>query len=259
MPGADPDEASVYEVPFDPAEAIALLTGYPRRAQRISRLVRTEVTDTVCRLLPGADNAIAARWLKASIIFLFEACPEWVKHVDRGIAPGRTNMAALPAALMIPMTFELPARYEAAHPEAPMSQYVFTGPAEPPVPSDTLYESREDWDRIAAVMFEHYKMPPELVSRSRTIMTTTVRGAVNEPGNEAWGGWILLAALTAMNMHGKALPEPGRADAWRLPWHRARADEASVAFNLGRAFTVLLAQGLLAPPQTEPGAADQAT
>jgi hypothetical protein len=241
MPSADPDD----ETPFDPAELLATLTGQPRVARSITRLVRTTVTDTVCRLLPGADGPTAPRWLWASTVFLLEAGPEWVARLDPGIAAGRTYAAAMPAALMAAIQFELAARYEAAHPDAPLRQYVFTGPAEPPVPADVLRESLDTWYQAAEIMWGHYKVPPQTVDQVRATMSRSVRAIVGEPGNEAWGGWAVLAAISAMNAHRDVLPEPGRIDAWRLPRNRDRADEAGIAFQFGRAFAITLAQGLL--------------
>ena len=240
MPSTEPDG----EVPFDPAELLATLTGR-LAARSITRQVRTVVTDTVCRLLPGADNATAVRWLFASNVFLFGAGPEWVKRLDPGIAEGRTYAAAVPTALMVAIQVELAARYEAAHPPAPLHQLVFTAPAEPPVPSNTLRDGRETCDRAAAFLFEQYKVAPETVGHIRATMSRSVRDVVSEPGNEAWGGWVLLAAVEAMNAHRDVLPEPGRTDTWRLPRNRARADEAGIAFHFGRAFAISLAQGLL--------------
>lgn len=247
MPGTEPDD----NAPFDPAELLATLTGHPRGARSIIRLVRTVVTDTVCRLLPGADNATAPRWLFASNVFLLKAGPEWVRRLDPGIADGRAYAAAMPVALMAAIQFELVARYEAAHPEAPLRHLEFTSPAEPPAPSDILRDSRETWDRAAAVMFEQYRVPPETVGQIRAAMSRSVCNVVGEPGNEAWGGWVLLAAVSAMNAHRDVLPEPGRTDTWRLPRNRARADEAGVAFHFGRVFAITLAQGLLEPQGTD--------
>lgn len=241
MPSADPDD----EAPFDPAELLASLTGRPRVAASITRLARTTVTDTVCQLLPGAVGVTAPRWLYASNVFLLQAGPEWVKRLDPGIAEGRRYGAVMPVALMAAIQFELVARYEAAHPEAPLRGQVFTGPAEPPVPSALLRDSRDTWDRAAEFMWGHYKVPPQTVAEIRATMTRSVCTVVGEPGNEAWGGWILLAALNAMNAHRDVLPEPGRIDAWRLPRSRARAEEAGIAFWFGRAFAITLAQGLL--------------
>jgi hypothetical protein len=212
------------------------------------RLVRTVVTDTVCRLLPEADNATVPRWLFASNSFLFTAGPVWVRRLDRGITERRALAAVMPAVLMSGIEDELAARYEAAHPEAPLRHLAFTGPAEPPVPSSALRDSRETWDQVAARIFWYYKVPPETVGQIRATMSRSVRHFVNEPGNEAWGGWVLLAALSAMDAHRDVLPEPGRPDTWRLPRNRARAGEVGIAFQFGRAFAVTLAQGLLERP-----------
>jgi hypothetical protein len=242
MTSAEPDD----EAPYDPAGLLAALTGGPRGTRGIIRLVRTAVTDTVCRLLPGAaDNATVPRWLWASSVFLLDAGPEWVKRLDRGIADGRTHAANVPAALMTAIQVELAARYDAAHPEAPLRQFVYARPAEPPVPSDYLRESRENWDQAAAYMFGQYKVSPETAAQIRATMSSAVRHVVSEPGNEAWGGWVLLAALSAMHAHRDVLPEPGRPDTWRLPRNRARANEAGIAFQFGRVYAVTLAQGLL--------------
>jgi hypothetical protein len=232
-------------LPDDPADNF-IEFGIPRSAARaITRVLRTDVTSTVCQLLPGADSATAICWLYFEQLMLLQAGPDLVRTIEPGLRGPQANAAALHAMFMFPITVELIARHDAAHPATPLSQLPATLPAgPPPVPSDKLRAVRGISEELVAGVLR-LCMPQERARELRAMTARSLRDVV-QPGTEAWGGWMLLDVMSALNAHRRVLPEPGRTQRRRLGERNDdQAAAAGAAFELGRAVALMTALGLL--------------
>lgn len=222
--------------PVDPATlwtSLGILP--PALAARLAATVRGEVTDTVCRLLPGAASVTSARWLIAAVYAQLRLAPQFIVDREPGIDPGHARTAGtLPAQLMYAIFFELDTR-----------SHGNSGTIPEPRPSAELLAFRPEAEQQVSELLGGYLHPAEENKKIGMIRKSLadVLSAVDEEGQPAWGGWLLLAAIRAIRAH-PLLPRPGSRRR-RLPWKRGRATAAGIAHQLAETLALAMALGLL--------------
>lgn len=223
------------EEPIDP---VIMLTGlgYPRPLVTwLVPIVRGEVTDVVCKLLPGAASLASARCLLAAVMVQLQVAPMFIVEREPGLAPGQARTAGtLPAQLMYVIFYELTSRDQEKSETAPE-----------PHPSDELRAFRAEAEQQVNELFGGYFHPATesegvgLIENSLGEILSTLDGK----GQPAWGGWLLLATIMALRTNPN-LPRPGRKRR-RLPWKRNRATAAGIAHQLAETLALAMALGLL--------------
>jgi hypothetical protein len=164
----------------------------------MSEAVKTDIVDAVCRLLPGVEKTVAHRWLAATAGSAALAVPDVVLRLEPGLRHEPTPALPLPAARLMEIAFALSTRVDASTPPGPGSAR----------PSSDLLHFRERADRLVREVLGVYVTKPG-VTYVRQHYTGLIRQAVAGEGDEAWGGWALLAAVAAMTTHTHALPRRG--------------------------------------------------
>lgn len=197
-------------------------------ARGMSRLLRGEVTDTVCRLLPGAAGGVtgAEHWLALASMALPPAFGRLASDLVPGIDENRANAAALPPMWMVGIAKGLLDRPAVGLPAAPD-------------PAPELRQARVYAEESTGGELRRY-LEDWRAEELRARLGQLLRGSMTDVAPAGWGGWAMLAALEAMRQHGDVLPEPGR---------RAQSPGARMAgraFQLGRALTYAAALDLIA-------------
>jgi hypothetical protein len=131
--------------------------------------------------------------------------------------------AAVTPWLLQPVTLELLNRHE-------------PGEVGRPEPTDALLTARSANERLVSGVLGMY-MTPEHGDRLGRMMAQSVRNLVRDEGNEAWGGWAMLAAITSLMRH-RDLPSKRTSP-------RPRAVRVGMAFHLGRVLTLAAALALI--------------
>ncbi|GII56462.1 hypothetical protein Pth03_48510 [Planotetraspora thailandica] len=212
-----------WRTPKDEAVEAFMELGMPRSAaQSMSTLIRQQVTPTVDRLLPGIERSPAPQSLLLTSTALTQVLPDLTRDIQPGLDSTRATSSALPCILMLPMVLELGARQAAA-----------AGP--PPVPSPSLAQAEATWRREVDAAFT------SLGREVRSMLGRLLRGVLGEQTDTQWAGWVLLAAMQAMDVHRDALPIPGRTS------QTPGAQAAGAAFQLGRLLTIAAGLELVRP------------
>jgi hypothetical protein len=221
--------------PIDPVTVLTRL-GYPRPlAAWLVAVLRGDVTDTVCRLLPGAASLASAGWLLAAVMVQLQVAPRFIMDREPGLAPGQARTAGtLPAQLMYVIFFELDSRDRGTSEITPELH-----------PSDELRAFRPEAERQVSELFGGYAYPARESEAVRLVRDGLgeILNIVHEKGQPAWGGWLLLATVLAIRTN-PDLPRPGRKRR-RLPWNRNRATAAGIAYQLAETLALAMALGLL--------------
>jgi hypothetical protein len=209
-------------------------------ASGMVRQLRTEVTDTLCRLLPGADGPVATgseRWVRHAGLISARLAPELVRAWEPSIPQENLGSAAIHGMWLLPISFELAARRArstAAEEAAPR-----------PTP-DLLTFRHEVDDLVRAGLGTYYR--PDQITDLRARKVSMLRSLLDPapPREIEWGAWTMLAALRAMGLHDKTLPRPGRDADRKIGSAGERSRNAGEAFALGNAITLDTALSLLA-------------
>ncbi|GAA5186192.1 hypothetical protein GCM10023322_31900 [Rugosimonospora acidiphila] len=223
--------------------------GIPRHAAKaISGVVRTAVTRTMCELLPGVqDRPQACQWLVAAALSLTQMAPLAARSARPELSTGHANAAALPGILTHVAALELINRYQARHGELPAGG----AGGEPPTPSAALVAAR---DSAAAAREAGGGAARERLRAYGEVIAGAMRRVLADDAGGAEGGWVLLAASTAMGLHRDVLPEPGRPRRRRAR-EEAGAAAAGFAYRYGHAVMLAAALSLLDDPGSPPGGA----
>lgn len=228
-------EDSAEGQPEDPVTFLIELGTPPRVAEYFVPVLRGEVTDAVCALLPRAATDVPAQWLRATSFIQLQLTPGLVADLEPSLAPSHVLAGTLPGQLMYPVWFELNARAQ-QHPSVAGSE---------PAPSPDLLVFRNVAQRKVDALFGAYfggnesSKGLELLSRG----PAEAASSLDSSGQPAWGGWVSLAAIRAIQAN-PTLPRPGR-PRQRLPWKRAGAQGAALGLELGETFAMATALGLL--------------
>ncbi|MFJ3306811.1 hypothetical protein ACIPSA_27530 [Streptomyces sp. NPDC086549] len=197
-------------------------------AKWMSRLLQGEVTDSVCRLLPGAAGVRtgAGRWLTMASFALPPAIGPLATQLVPAVDKNRAHAAALPTVLMLGIGKGLLDRPGAGAP-APLA------------PAPALHGARREAEALVQGELGTY-LEEERARAIRARLGQFMREAMGNTDGVDWGGWTMLAALEAMRQHGDVLPEPGRQE--QSPGARM----AGRSFRLGRALAYAVALDLIA-------------
>jgi hypothetical protein len=124
------------------------------------------------------------------------------------------------------VALELARRYDVAHPQVPFALHQDSAP---PAPTPDL---RGSYQALARGVNGD---EPELLAlrAAGAAIMNVVLAEEGDPLSRSWGGWALVAAVTAVNAHQHQLPEPGRARR-RPPGQEAGAQAAGFAYQLGK-------------------------
>ncbi|WP_345339536.1 hypothetical protein [Planotetraspora kaengkrachanensis] len=212
--------------PKDESVEAFIALGLPRSsAEWMVGLMRGQVTDTMCDLLPGVEHSPAPQSLLLMSATLTPVLPGLTQALQPGVDDGRATSAALSCVLMPPMALELGSRGKRP-----------AGGGRP-VPSEPLAQTTEDWRQHVDGGFsaENNRGVPSFLG-------DLLRRTLGDRADLQWAGWALLAAMHAMDQHDDVLPIPGRTA--QTPGARV----AGIAFQLGRLLTVAAAVDLLRGP-----------
>jgi hypothetical protein len=237
----------------NPVDAFTGL-GIPRRAaQAMTDLLRTSVTDVLCILLPDILDGTGVRWLWSASATFPQIAPLVARQRMPDLADHSEQAAALPALWLYPITVELTERFDAVHPDVPLTELLECGPdddvTELAAPSPALRQAhdryREAFDEPATDPFAGVRLADESslwtsANAVAQMLRSPLNGEVTAPG-----GWSLLAAVLALDHYREVLPLPGRPRP-RLPEQEESARSASQAFELGRALMVATSLVLIA-------------
>lgn len=199
-------------------------------AKGMSKLLRGEVTDTVCRLLPGVTDSgpSAARWLTFSAFALPPTLGPTAATMVPGVDENRANAATLPTLLMLGIGQGLMDR---ARPGSPT--------LDAPNPPAALHQARAEAETYVTAQLAAY-IEDWRAEAIRSRLGQFLRESMGDTEGVEWGGWAMLAAMEAMRMHRDVLPEPGRRE--QSPGARM----AGRSFQVGRALAYGVALDLIA-------------
>ncbi|NRQ40328.1 hypothetical protein HII36_52180 [Nonomuraea sp. NN258] len=229
----------------DPVVDDLVELGWPRWVvRRQVRLLRGEVTDGVCRLLPGVETSTAPRWMFTGSQTMGMSAVSSASHIiDGGAERGQAAAAATASHLLFAVSVELTDRHDRARPHDPLSGRAPM--AETPAPTTSLRECHDISRQFVHNMLSLYFQADRVNELARG-WGAIVRRAVDGP-DSAWGGWGLLAALTALSRYRDAFPQPGR-PGWRPRSRREAAGKAGEAYWLGVAMLHATALELIGEP-----------
>jgi len=208
-------------------ETIGQVLGLPLAGVKpITDILRGPVTDEVCRLLPDAEHSTAARMLLLAGGASAEISTTMVQRLRPDLTPGHAGAAILPGVMLYAVTSELVRRYDVTHPQVPFEEHQDTAP--PAITADLQ-------DSYQALQRDTHADSPELTASrdAGAAIAQAALAAIADPLSRSWGGWTLVAAVTAMNAHQHLLPEPGRSRD-RPADKQAGAQAAGFAYRLGR-------------------------
>jgi hypothetical protein len=221
--------------PADPVTFLIELGTPPSAASHFVPILRGEVTDAVCALLPQAATDVPAQWLRSTSFVHLQMAPVLIADLEPTLAPGHVLAGTLPGQLMYAVWYELNARAQ---------QYPSVA-GKDPAPTLELVSFRNEAERKVNDLFGAYfgaagsQQGLQLLSRG----PAEAAAVLDDSGQPSWGGWVTLAALRAIQSH-PTLPRPGR-QRRRLPWKKTRAQGAGLGLQLGETFLMATSLGLL--------------
>jgi hypothetical protein len=219
------DAADPYGRGREADEAIGQAIGLPLAHVRpITDILRGPVTDQVCGLFPGVEHSTAPRLLILVCGAGAQMSVAAAQAQRPDVVAGHAAAAALPSMMLLAVTNELVRRYDVTHPSAPFAQYHDTAK---PVPPRALK------DAYRGLKGELGRIRIPTAGSTGFAVARAAHASTPDPLTRAWGGWALLATVTAIADHQDQLPEPGRARE-RPPDKRAGASAAGFAFQFGR-------------------------
>ncbi|WP_157437998.1 hypothetical protein [Actinomadura latina] len=226
-------------MPLDEPTQSFMQLGIPRRAAKAtSRLLRRDVTDRMCLLLPDAESSVAPGSLIGAQRILIEVVPDLTRDLIKSdamvFAPDVANSSALPLILLEAMIFELVDRAGMKMGTAAMRR---------PSPSGFLVEARSFNTRRIAGGDGVPAITPDLQlllgGMVRRFIVESIAAQESHGRAQEWTGWALLAAMHAMETYDHKLPVPGRT------LRDLDGVGAYLAFDMGRRIIVAAAIDLI--------------
>jgi hypothetical protein len=219
----------------DPVDFLIELGTPPRAARFFVPILRGAVTDAVCALLPKAGTDVPAQWLMATSLVQVQLTPGLIYDLEPSLSTVHVAAGTLPGQMMYPVWYELNARAQ--------QQPSVRGTA--PAPSKELLAFRKSAERTASDLFGAYFGRGQAQEGLATLSEGSAKAAagLDHSGQPAWGGWVTLAAVLAIQSD-PTLPRPGLARR-RWPWQAAVAQGAGLGLQIGESFAMATALGLL--------------
>jgi hypothetical protein len=217
------DTADPYGRGREADEAIGEALGLRQAQVRpITDILRRPVADQVCKLLPGVEHSTAGRLLILVCGTGAQMSVTAAQAQRPDLAFGHLAAAALPSMMLLAVTQELIRRYDVTHPSTPFAEHHDTAA---PAPAGPLQET---YERLKLDLGQN-----SVAETTASAVARAVHGSTPDPLTRDWGGWALLAAVTAIADHQDELPEPGRAR--RRPADKeAGASAAGFSYQFGR-------------------------